>query len=191
MKQTGTFNIAYSADRPIGVKPLSVLEGTALYDHARNIDRGDAAVDNFFDIFEEAACAFEKECAEAFGITRSDAAIVNKRYEYIRTFIIKVLLFLDVFKRTKHYAAIAYMIEKLAVHPETDIALLMDEVANKIGASRSAITHAVENCFDIYDGWVAERIEYLTDSKPVTAKDAMFDVALFVRTRFYGGAHYE
>lgn len=190
MEITEYSNLIYSADRPVGRKQSSILKGTALFDYVQNIGRGDDAVVNYSGIFQEATRAFENECAEVFGISRNSLFSVNRRYEYMRPFIIKILLFLDVFKRTKLYAAIAYIIEKLAIHPETDIAALIDDVV-RLGFIKAAVTRAVENCFDIYDDRVAERIEYLTDTKPVTAKDALYDIALFVRTRFYGSAHYE
>lgn len=190
-KVENTFQNNNVSKYTLAQKPISVIKGTAMFDYVSNVGRGDDAVTCSGEIFDNAVCAFQNESAEALCISQNREFSVNRRFESMRPFIIKILLYIDIFNKINRYAVIAYMIESLATHPNTDINRLIEDVTQKIGIGRSAVIHMIERCFDVYDQSVADRITYLTSTKPVTAKDAMCDIALFVRTRFYNGARYE
>ncbi len=138
----------------------------------------------------EALSAFETECVQALSLAPCDNEMLFSRYEMIRPFIIKTLLFVGMLPTDKSFVLLARIIEMLAVRPDADISVLIRNEATQTKIEKSTVIRNIDRALNVYDEFTRDRITYLTKTAPFSARDAIYDLAQYVRTKFYGGGIY-
>ncbi len=138
--------------------------------------------------FDGAANAFRNEALAALVLLPSDSYFSKRRKELLRPFIIKIFLYIGAIPGDRTYGLLARTLESFVVRPTEDYNKRFDYLAEKAGMTRAALLYRIEKNFDMRDADVAERISFITRTKPQTAMDAFFDVINYVRVIFYGGA---
>lgn len=155
----------------------SVLNGSVLQEHAEcGVNDG----------FEKAKAAFAAEASELLCLEPIDSDLLYKRSESMRGIIVKVLLYIGTLKIDKA-ALIASLVERVALDDEFRVEENIKNTAEFYGVKPSTVEGLVEKTFNLYDSAVFKRIEALTKTRPFTSKDALCDIALYVRTKVYGG----
>ena len=134
--------------------------------------------------------AFESECVQALSLAPVDSEQLFVRYEMLRPFVIKTLIFVGLLPTDKSFVLLARLVETLAVRPDADLSALIKAQAEDAGIEQSTVTRNIDRAFDIRDDFTREKLTYLTKTAPFTARDAIYDLALYVRTKFYGGGLY-
>lgn len=134
--------------------------------------------------------AFVSESVQALSLYPLDADVVEKRFELIRPFIIKILLYLDLGLDVNELAPLARITETLALHPEIDLNSLVDELSELWQTSPNAIFKLIRKAFNVYDPSFTDKISSLTCSQPFTARDVVSDLAVYVRKMHLSGLQY-
>ncbi len=134
-----------------------------------------------------AAAAFKNEIYEALRIHPIDGSGFRMRTEFIRTFIIKILIFLEVIPRTNSYGLIARIIEYAAMRPDLDFTEILNQIATAHSCSLNAVQHIISNAFSLYDPETLKRIKYLTHTNPLTPIDMIYDISQYVRAKYVFG----
>ncbi|MDE6200908.1 MAG: hypothetical protein K2M47_03415 [Clostridiales bacterium] len=106
------------------------------------------------------------------------------RQEAIKAYIIKVLLFVGTKPTGNGLAVLARLTEILTLHPELTLEYVIDDFAKTHAATVDAVTHIIEKYFNIYDNYFCERVISLTGSHPMTAKDVLCDLSVYVRAKY-------
>lgn len=135
---------------------------------------------------------FERESSAVlhFG---SDAEYSPFRYEPRRNFIIKVLLYIGVLPDGNAMAVIAWLIETLSCRPDLSVDEAIDRFSDIHDTNSAAIMRIIDKNLNVYNADLYDRTESITDSRPMTSKDVLCDLALFVRLKYmsYGRKLYE
>ena len=138
-----------------------------------------------------AAEAFRKELMSAMVVRPiDDGDEVTTRYEQVRPFIIKLLLYLGKIPTDSTFTVAARLIEACVLRPSANISDLIKDLAQSVGSSFAAVKRIAERSIDCYDDTVLEKIYYLTGTEPFNAIDAICDLAVYIRMKMFGnGAH--
>ncbi|MDE6401951.1 MAG: hypothetical protein K2L54_04985 [Clostridiales bacterium] len=170
----------------ISDKRKVLFSGTALNDYMTSKSR-----DPYYctENFDSAVAAFVRECNLSFQIS-SERFNPTKRYESIRTFIVKLLLSIGLLPHDNAFAVIAKLIQTLCVDPYLRLNELIDNFAKAHGATSDSVMRIVEKCIDVYDEDQIMRITRFTQSRPMTVKDVVCDLAVYVRAKYFDGRGY-
>lgn len=106
------------------------------------------------------------------------------RQENIKLYIIKVLLFVGTSPNGNGIAVLARLMEILTLHPELALEEVISDFAKTHSATVNSVTHVIEKYFNIYDNYFYERVVALTESHPMTAKDVLCDLSVFIRAKY-------
>ena len=163
----------------------SIFDNSVL---AKYVFRGDAeSGEGSEDISEEAA--FECEAAQALRLEPMDCDFPDARFELIRPFIIKTLVYLCNDLNTTAIAPVARVIETLALHPEIEVARAISELAEFWGTNADRVSKHIGKVLNVYDPKFIDKFTALTCTNPFTARDAICDLAVYVRTKYYKQYH--
>lgn len=110
------------------------------------------------------------------------------RQELVKTYIIKLLLFLGIPPTGNGLAVIARLIEVLTIHPECTPEDVIVDFAKTHLASSDSVTHVIEKYIKIYDNDFYDRVVTLTKSHPMTAKDVLSDLSVYIRVKYMSRA---
>lgn len=130
-----------------------------------------------------AAAAFADESAQALCLIPLDREATERRYELIRPFIIKILLYLDLGLEVNELAPLARITETLALHPETDLNAVIAELSALWQVSSDAVVKLIRKAFNVYDPAFTDKLSCLTCSQPFTARDVVSDLAVYIRAK--------
>ncbi len=103
-----------------------------------------------------------------------------------RISILKILIDLGL-KNENHIAVIARIIEISAYNRDVTLEQAIKILANRLGATESAINHIIDKNFNVYDSEFFARISAITRSQPFTAKDALCDLSVCIRKNYVIG----
>lgn len=138
--------------------------------------------------FRRSADAFKRECSVSFIVKSSDGLM---RRENLRSYIVKLLLTAGLLPRDNAFAVIARLIEISVKHPQKPLMQIITDFAAAHDTEVRRITHMIERNFDIYDPNTVERVGAITGTKPIAAKDALYDLAVYARTSYFCGGRNE
>lgn len=133
--------------------------------------------------YEQALEIFAKECKEALYVAPIDTEYFYKRFEIQRAFIVKILLYMGLTPNSETFTVIARLIDCIVSQPSLTLSECINKVAEVCGVSVNSVSKAIDKSFYIYDNSVYDKVTYLTRTNPVTAKDALYDIALYVGTK--------
>lgn len=155
-----------------------------IYSFMTNADSGEQN-----QVFDEenknAISAFRRECSVVLDFNSSLYSFNGAvRQEAIKTYIIKVLLFVGTSPTGNGLAVLARLTEVLTLHPELSLEYVIEDFAKTHAATVDAVTRIIEKYFNIYDNYFCERVMTLTGSHPMTAKDVLCDLSVFVRAKY-------
>ncbi len=108
----------------------------------------------------------------------------TKRYELRRLFIIKTLLFVGVTANGNGFAVISALIDTLSNRPELDLDNVIDSFAVAHGVASNTIGNIIDKCINIYNADLSDRVKKLTGTDPLTTKDVLCDLALYIRHEY-------
>lgn len=135
--------------------------------------------------FKHAVDAFRRETSVILGFDSPLHSLYGAyRQESVKTFIIKVLLFIGVSPNGNGLAVLARLIEMFTVHPELSLEEVIYDFANTHQTNVDAVTRIIEKHFYVYDNYIYDRVVKLTESHPMTPKDVLCDLSVFVRLKF-------
>lgn len=163
----------------------SVLKRSVLWDHISVENSADDRVFNWKSDFKKSAEAFRRETISSLSIVSVDNEALTYKYEHLRPFILKTLLFVNLSDDCRTVGLMARIIEILAVHPELELNYVMEHIAATAGVGYDSVSKLVDRYFNIYDNKIYDRVCFLTCTGPFTAKDAICDLALYVRAKFF------
>ncbi len=147
--------------------------------------RIDNAISDRREAFRLASTAFVNEAVSALTVRGRGAEITAERHESVRPFILKILLFVGCNPNKSAFGLIARVIESRVKHPETDIRDVIANLSEMSGTAYNTLNRAVEKSFDIYDNDSMDRVAFLTGTQPLTAKDIINDLAIYVRMQLH------
>ncbi len=142
------------------------------------------------DILSDCLDAFEKETSALLRLTPYYETESVPRFEMIRPFILKVLIYLGIKPLGEKFAVIMRLIELLAVNDDIDFDIAVRECALSCGSEETVI-RAIESEINMYDGLFVDKLSALTDTSPLSPRDAIFDIALYVRNEYFGKNRYD
>lgn len=142
------------------------------------------------EVFDLAQIVFEREMLQAFSLTPLDDKSAPVRAERIRLLILKVIGYLRLKVSGRSKAVLARLIETLALNPELEIRVIFDELAKHLGTTPKAISKIVEKSFFIYDDEFYDRVCKLTCTQPLSAREVLSDIAVYVRIKYFKGLYY-
>ncbi|MCH5162606.1 MAG: hypothetical protein J1G38_03855 [Clostridiales bacterium] len=136
-----------------------------------------------FDLAKE---AFRKESLSLLTIKPLDENRDSPaRHERLRTFIIKLLLYIGKIPNDSSFVVAARLIEASVLRPAMNIIDLIKELAVSVGSTFPTVKRIAESSFDCYNDSVVNRIAALTGSVPMVALEAICDLAIYIRMKFY------
>lgn len=145
----------------------------------------DDFTDNNVESCNNAISAFRRECSVILNLDSPLYSIYGAvRQEAIRTYIIKALLFVDTPPTGNGLAVLARLTEILTLHPELSLEYVIEDFAKTHVATVDAVTRIIEKYFNIYDNYFCERVMALTGSHPMTAKDVLCDLSVYIRAKY-------
>lgn len=164
-------------------KRSSIFSRTALDGY---IDSDKNSPFDHVDRYKSAINAFVNESRAAFalGCGRSNSA---KRYEDPHTYIVKLLLAIGLLPRNNGFAVIAKLVETLCMCPQIGLNVAITRFAQAHGATAEAVTRIIEKNINVYDAKFIRRLTCITQSAPMTVKDVICDLAVYVRARYFDG----
>ncbi len=133
--------------------------------------------------FVEAVKVFANECREALYVAPIDSDYFFKRYELKRPFIVKVLLYIGVMPNDRSFTVIAKLVDRIVSKPDVPLSDCIKYIAEISGVSIPAMSRIIDKCFNIYDNAVYDRITYITNTKPMTSRDALYDVSMYINAK--------
>ncbi len=160
----------------------AVLRQSVLFAYVNN--RSAYSISDRTCAFEAAAAAFRQEMLSALEIKPySENPESTDRRELLRPFIVKLLLYLGKIPTEFSFMVAARLIEGCVLYPNANIKDLIEQLAGSVGSTFATIKRLAEGSIEWYDCNVAERITYLTGTKPFNALDALCDLAIYVRLK--------
>ncbi|MDE7406748.1 MAG: hypothetical protein K2M89_07750 [Clostridiales bacterium] len=140
---------------------------------------------SYVESYKNAISAFRRECSVVLDFNSPLYSINGAvRQEAIKTYIIKVLLFVGTPPVGNGLAVLARLIEVLTLHPEFALEYVIEDFAKTHVATVDAVTRVIEKNFNIYDNYFCERVMALTGSHPMTAKDVLCDLSVYIRAKY-------
>lgn len=106
------------------------------------------------------------------------------RQEAVKTYIIKVLLFVGTPPTGNGLAVLARLIEILSLRPDLSLDYVIEDFAKMHATNVDSVMRIIEKYFNIYNNYFCERVMALTNSHPMTAKDVLCDLSVFVRAKY-------
>lgn len=167
----------------------AVLKNSILFGYVDT--RSANAVKDRSTAFELAAETFRNEITSALTVKPVGEETDSARYELIKPFIIKLLLYLGKIPNDSSFVIAARLIEARVVRPDMNIGDAIKELSDSIGSTLPTVKRIAENCFDCYDESVVERISYLTGTRPFTSLEAICDLAIYIRLKMCSEITYE
>lgn len=182
-----------SCDKGASTAYIQIGEGlpvmnTGVFKYASTVGFSD--IQSYESNMRAATEAFEKECVQALSLAPCDNEMLFSRYETVRPYVIKTLLFIGLLPTDRLFVLLARMIELLALRPDADVSALISNEAEATSLEYGSVVRNIDKAVNVYDDFIRDRITYLTRSAPFSARDAIYDLALYVRTKFYGGGFY-
>lgn len=157
---------------------------TASINRAANADSGEQSQTSD-ERNKNAIAAFRRECSVVLDFNSPlhsiDGAV---RQEALKTYVIKVLLFVGTPPVGNGLAVLARLTEVLTLHPELALEYVIEDFAKTHVATVDAVTRVIEKNFNIYDNYFCERVMALTGSHPMTAKDVLCDLSVYIRAKY-------
>lgn len=137
-------------------------------------------------LFVNAAEVFRAETAEALLLldNRSNSTYSTNRAEALRGYIIKLLLYLGIMPKNSHFAAIARLIEIIAIRPELTLEYILNDFAVTHNTTVAAVARVIEKHLNIYNPQFTESVTRITGSQPITSKDVLCDLAVHARIKY-------
>ena len=137
------------------------------------------------ELYGKAISAFRHESSVVLGF-KGPLYIMHGalRQELVKTYIIKALLYIGTPPTGNGLAVLARLTEILTLHPELDLESVIADFAKTHETTVDAVTRIIEKYFNVYDSYFCERVYSLTKSQPLTAKDVLCDISVFVRAKF-------
>lgn len=163
----------------------SVLKRSILWDHITPERSSDARVSDWNSDLKKATEAFRRETIVSLGIVSADNRALTYKYEHLRPFILKTLIFVNFSDDCRTVGLMARIIEILASHTELELNYVIEHIASTACVGYDSVSKLIDRYFNVYDNKIYERISFLTCTSPFTAKDAICDLALYVRTKFF------
>lgn len=139
----------------------------------------DVASDGEINSVKSIAAAFKGETSIALDMF--DKSTVRRGST--KLFIIRMLLFVGASPVGNKIAVVARLIEVLSLRPELSLNYIIEDFARTHSTDIATVTRTVEKAFNIYDPDFIERVTYLTGSEPLTAKDVLVDLSVYVRLK--------
>lgn len=166
------------SSNPDGVQPnldKSFFASSAL----RNV-----IIDSSVD-FKQAVAVFRRESERALSFDRDNSGLFGalSREQY-KTFILKALLFIGISADGHGLAVLARLIEILTLNPAISPDEAIEQFAKTCSASFGAVERIVEKHFNVYNEQLVSRVTLLTQSRPMTPKDVLCDLSVYVRMNF-------
>lgn len=161
----------------------AVLKKSVLFKYVRTDADG---ISDRHKAFDKACDAFKKEATAALTVVRSGLEDSAERFELMRPFIIKVLLYIGIDPDDRVFGILARVLELKARYAEMDINDVISYIASVKDILRTAVNRAVEKSINYYDSDIMDRISFLTDTQPKSARDAICDLAIYVRIKHLG-----
>ncbi len=156
----------------------------AKIDRTINADSGEQS-QAYDESNKNAISAFRRECSVVLDFNSPLYSINGAvRQEAIKTYIIKVLLFVGTPPVGNGLAVLARLIEVLTLHPEFALEYVIEDFAKTHAATVDAVARIIEKHFNIYDNYFCERVMALTGSHPMTAKDVLCDLSVYIRAKY-------
>lgn len=112
-----------------------------------------------------------------------------KPIEPLKNRILDTLAAIGVSGKDKYIAVSARVIEVVVIRPDMSLEEIIDNFASTHYMTASAVTRIIEKCFDVYDTELYDSLTAVTHTSPQTAKDALFDIAVYLRAS-YGESQY-
>ena len=142
-------------------------------------------VDANDELYGKAISTFRHECSVVLDFNGPLYVMHGTlRREWVKTYIIKALLFIGTPPTGSGLAVLARLTEVLTLHPEIDLESVIEDFAETHESTVDTVTRIIEKYFNVYDSYFCERVYSLTNSQPLTAKDVLCDISVFVRAKF-------
>ena len=146
---------------------------------------GNIETDDPDERYNRAVTAFRRETSVILGFDSPLHSVYGAfRQESVKTFIIKILLFIGVSPNGNALAVLARLIEMFTVHPELSLEEVISDFAATHQTNIDAVTRIIEKQFSIYDNYFYDRVVQLTKSHPMTPKDVLCDLSVFIRLKY-------
>lgn len=149
---------------------------------------GNCLIGNNIDIgerYDRAVAAFRRETSVILDFGSPLHSVHGAlRQESVKLYIIKVLLFVGTPTTGNGLAVLARLMEIMTLYPEIQLEDVISDFADTHSATIDSVTHVIEKHFNIYDNYFYDRVTALTGSHPMTAKDVLCDLSVFVRAKF-------
>ncbi|MDE6293289.1 MAG: hypothetical protein K2L88_01550, partial [Clostridiales bacterium] len=97
---------------------------------------------------------------------------------------LKVLLFVGTPPIGNGLAVMARLLQTLTMHPEITLEDAIADFAKTHSTTVDAVARIIEKNFNIYDNYFFDRVVALTHSHPMTAKDVLCDLSVYIRLKF-------
>ena len=176
-------------------KPIVINAVThdTFFDNVRASRLGRSVVGNYarnnspdyVERYNNSVAAFRREASVILDMCSSlDSLLGTLRYESVKMYIIKVLLFVGTPPTGNGLAVLARLLEVLTMHPEISLEEAIADFANTHAATADSVTRVIEKYFNIYDNYFHARVVALTKSHPMTAKDVLCDLSVYIRLKF-------
>ncbi|MDE6028939.1 MAG: hypothetical protein K2F90_01300 [Clostridiales bacterium] len=161
---------------------------SAIDDFVLNVDLNEHA-QAYEELRNNAISVFRRECSVILNVDSPTYLFRGAvRQEAIKTYIIKTLLFVGTPPTGNGLAVLARLTEILTLHPELPLELVIEDFAKSHFATVDAVTRIIEKNFNVYDNYFCERVMALTGSHPMTAKDVLCDIGVYVRAKYMSQA---
>lgn len=160
----------------------SVIKDSILFGYADNLS--DSAIADRNVAFACAVNAFTGEATEAFSVSAFGAANASgaaKKYELTRHRILKLLLYIGYDPDNPAFGLIAGLVEMRVRRPDAAFSEMLTELSQNTGVPYKVLDRELERSFSYYDGSALERMTYVTGTVPMSARDAVCDLAVYVR----------
>lgn len=138
----------------------------------------------------------DEQYKKAIGAFRRESSVIldfgsplyslhgTRRQEAIRMYIIKVLLYVGTQPTGNGLAVLARLTEILTLHPELALEYVIEDFAKTHITTVDAVTRIIEKYFNVYNNYFCERVMSLTGSHPMTAKDVLCDLSVYIRAKY-------
>ncbi|MCH5161372.1 MAG: hypothetical protein J1G04_05005 [Clostridiales bacterium] len=130
------------------------------------------------DLISDCLDVFENEASALLSLAPYDKEEQATRFEMLRPMILKVLLYLGFKPLGEKFAVIMRLIELLTVDGDFDRAIT--NCASSCG-NEDIVIRAIESEIDMYDAEFVNKLSLLTDTSPLSPRDALFDIAIYIR----------
>ena len=139
----------------------------------------------FGERFKSSVAAFRREASVILDFGSPVVPRIGTlRYESIKMYIVKVLLFVGTPPTGNGLAVMARLMEVLTMYPEIALEEVIADFAKTHATTVESVTRIIEKYFNIYDNYFFNRVVTLTKSHPMTSKDVLCDLSVYIRLEF-------